>query len=1311
MGKACVYSPNKGADTFYKLKKEFGYEMAWELYGTATHPQFLSDYKNTLSLDAEGIPTFDSLMANKYIQNYIGEQKMAKVLQNELPVREDTLANYETCLTEAFKFNTENPNRHKYVAVVEKREDGKLQAKLVTRSEEAISNFEGQYAAKRLIDSLTPILEPLGITKGMLMEAEVRAGRTGVTDFKMAKVLADDTISMIRVANNMEGYKALSEEYAHLIIGALRNNPLVQRSLNALATDDEALKQVLGDEFDDTMEYQEGDREIIAEEALGKLFQSALQVQVNSPRSRTLIGRLFNYIKSIFRRMNMDDVQRAINDAEGAMSRLAKDILSSKQSLTRTQILASQRDVELNALSDMNDHCIEELKKLRKTEIKREKIGMVAPDVNQRRLDEIQSYIDGAKGKEGLMKYAAHALASLDDANRTFYDLDTASPKDQFSYLRGIQATLQSYKPFIDNFKQLYNASGQDSIDDDAKQVIDRLRLLYDDIADEFLRQSRYRFFEFIKPFMGKYIDDPTLGVGEQAVRDMMSKSEFDITFFDRWLDAMSDSSDVLLQSIDEVVKQAKDRARYAAIEEIKNIQNLMFELEGQGITDFDWMFERFRDGTKTGNYISEVNEEQFWRDYREMLAELDEKYGKNTSGAIATQKLQEKKAWIDAHADFDAFGQMIPDATVYKNEDFYKLTDRQKDARNRILAIKEKLDKLYGDDSVETLKAVQMRKRGAERFIQSLGSPSTIWSNLKEHLADEYLDREDDDQLFGATTAKGITDFAGNPFNVMPMLYTTRLKNPNDISVDLFGSLMAYAVATTQYSELEQVVDSLEVAKTIVYERKPKETRGGKNVVEKFTLRGEEVINQTFKKGVSNAYDRLVDYLDSQVYQKHLKDQGSIEVFGKKVNVNKLVSKLMESSSLFQMGFNYLANLANVMTGGSMQAIEAAAGEFFNAKELAKADAIYAKEFAGALADINRRAPQSKLGLVDQYFNIKGEFNKNIKFNDQRRSLLKRIFGKNVAFLGQEAGDHWLYNRTAIAMMLREKVQIPDGNGGMKETSLWDALQVKKDGRVYELVLPQGTKDSQGNTITMQDLGKFSRKMLKVNQSLFGIYNDDDTCAANRVAVGRMLLQYRKWMKAQYNKRFMGNQYDVTLEQWQEGYYRTFLRAAMELATGRIKLGKAWDAMSNHEKANIKRATTELTLFIGIFALASLLKWPDDKDRPWALKLAEYSTKRLYHELGQLSLSPAMVTESLKTLRNPAAVLSTVNDGVRLLGSILDPRDWMDEAQSGPYKGHSTLFRNTLRGPLPGLRQWKQIDRFLNNLDTSIDSFTRNAF
>lgn len=93
------------------------------------------------------------------------------------------------------------------------------------------------------------------------------------------------------------------------------------------------------------------------------------------------------------------------------------------------------------------------------------------------------------------------------------------------------------------------------------------------------------------------------------------------------------------------------------------------------------------------------------------------------------------------------------------------------------------------------------MRKDGVQRFIDSASQPSQIWANIKEHLASEFLDKEDDDTIFGDTSVKkGLTDFAGREFMVLPVLYTNRLSKPEEMSTDIFGTLMAYSAMSNRY-------------------------------------------------------------------------------------------------------------------------------------------------------------------------------------------------------------------------------------------------------------------------------------------------------------------------------------------------------------------------------------------------------------------------------------------------------------------------------------------------------------------------------
>ena len=291
--------------------------------------------------------------------------------------------------------------------------------------------------------------------------------------------------------------------------------------------------------------------------------------------------------------------------------------------------------------------------------------------------------------------------------------------------------------------------------------------------------------------------------------------------------------------------------------------------------------------------------------------------------------------------------------------------------------------------------------------------------------------------------------------------------------------------------------------------------------------------------------------------------------------------------------------------------------------------------------------------------------------------------------------------------MALRMKVKVSGNNNYI---SLWEALKTRNtfegNNSIQEMYLPEGTVDENGNVVDMQ---QFGREVLRVNQTLFGVYNEDDASAANRVAAGRLILQYKKWMKPQFNKRFQKKQYDVTLDREIEGYYRTLYRVSKELFRGHFQWQAMKDSLTETDKKNLLRCFTEMAQLFGVWALANLVDWPDDKDRPWAMKMAEYSAQRLTHELGNLAPTPMMLTELSKTFESPIASASAVKNLAIFVNSLVDPRDWNDELQSGTFKGHSTLYKNFMKAPFPGVAQYRMLDRFMNDLDTGIAYYVRS--
>lgn len=1311
----CTFIPSKGQDLFKGLKKQFGYETARRVFYIALNPNFIKDNGKTLSLNAEGIPTLESLLTNSYIKKFIGDVRMIKSLEKDYSEMEDTMQNYNNLLESAYNFNTSSVHRDSYVATVEHSDNGNLKIKIQVKDKTTIDRFNDQYSASLLNRRMTEIFSSLGLTIGNLSRREIRAGRVGVTDFSKARETALGFSTMIRVANNMEGAQAISEEFSHLLVGLFRNESLVDRAIQVLANDEDALRRILGDEFEDVLNFQEGNLELVAEEAVGKLLQKNLLNEVNLSQTNkpSLFRRMINFIVNKFRSFSLDSIDSAIFDADTSMNNLAKTILNGTRQITQEDIINSQREAEFNALSDRIDRNIEILKNAAKVEAKRYKISKETNKEKAEKLvNEILTYTDEeADTVLGLFEYSKQALAALKTLSVEFNNINVMTPEQKFKFLRYVRSYIQSYGSFINAMNDAIideeleeedmflfeGVFGEDTVT--LKEIIKDLNAYSKQLTGKFNRAASSSFVEFLKPFMGKEIEVPfgKYKGSVLSVEQLLKEANSDISFMDRWLDSMADSSDTLLQLFDAAVKSAKDIVRLDTIKGIREIEALRIEAESKGITSFEWMFEKDSDGNFSGDYISKVNQAQFEKDYSDFLDYLDRKYGKNAKGEDAANKIRERTEWLGENA-ISLFGPPMANPVKYVNKDFISLSTDKLDILDKFLAIKQKYDKKLPTHRVELMKAIQMRKGAFERFMQSATSPSSIFENIKESVANTFLDRRDDDEEFG-TVAKGLTDFSGREFMTLPVLYTNRLENPNEITTDVFASLMSYAYMANNYEQMDKIIDPLEIGRALVAEnRQVRKTRGGNPLVEKFEALDIEVVNKVLHVDGSNITQKLNDFFDSQVYGKYLKDEGTF--LGTKVNTNKLVSFVLKASSTAQLGFNWLANIANVGTGLAMQNIEAAANEFFSASELFSADRTYIAEMKNFGLELGKRNKTSKLALFDELFNVKQDYNKSVKAN-QKKNWLYKIFGENIAFLGQEAGDHWLYNRTAIAMAKRQKVNVP-GKGTM---SLWDALQVRGD-KIKEMFLPEGTTDSEGNIFSIT---KFSRKIAHVNQHLFGIYNDEDANAANRVAMGRLLMQYRKWMKPQYNKRFQEAQYNVTTGEFEEGYYRTILRIGNELIRGQVQLSAQWDRMSQHERANVRRAITEIIQFMAVWALANWVEWPDDKNRPWSVKLAEYTTKRLAHELGGLTPSTVMPQELLKTVKTPMASISAIQSLFNLFNSVISPEDYIDEIQSGPYEGMSTLHKNFIKSPIPIVTHYRQMDRFLNDIDTSIQYYVRS--
>lgn len=1325
MALSCSYTPHnkKGEELtgFKTYRKELGYQTAAKVFTQVISPSFKEEYKGKIKLDSQGVPTYESVSAIPYIKGLIGTSKLMDADQKGFPYVDNTRENYQRLILSSHNYNVNSDNRDRLVAVVTPSSDGsQLRVEVRERSEASVNEYKNQYSTSLLNQKLESILGDLGVSVDLLESNELT---DGYVDFSKAEKIADGFTGLINIANGMEGELALSEEFAHLLIGMFGDTPLVQRSIRILANNKALMKEILGDEYQTNVDYYTRNpnmdsfgneiplTDTLAEEVLGRVLQEKLKKGTSTDTSDgdssalyNLVSRLLSYIKRLFKGRNSDDIVRAKNDVDASMGELAKNVLEGTQKLKKDDIAKNKRNARFNHLRESTDKILSLLKNANEIERKRSKISPkeMTEDI-RKRITKLESLMTDKGKLEGLHTYAKWALTDLQQAMDKL-DISGAINTSDFAGLRHIKSVLDSYSGFISDFHEVLDDMGDEvTVSIDGQDV--NLRELWRDINDlyascdtAFKNQALASFSDFLAPIYEKSPlrnDDGSI----KELKDVLIGEDFDISEFDRWLTSMGESSSVLLQLFDKAVKNAKDKTRLSTMHNVRDIWKIREKAEKRGITDFEWMYERDSEGHKTGNYISPYNHGQFEKDKRDFERQLKEKYGNHPIGDDFKQAFAERKAWYELHAEKDMFGISYP-GKMYKNKAFDKLSQAQKETLNEILDYKDALERQLPKDRRSRVRAIQRRRSGTQRLIDTASNPTQALQSIKDDLRSAFRRSEDDDLMYGETT-KGLTDFTGQEYMTLPVLYTGRLKNPDTLSTDIFSDLMAYSYMANTYSEMSKVYDPLEIGVSVVGQKDFVKNSGSKAKEEVLNVLG-RVTRKNVKVGSNTSFaKKLRDYLECQVYGRYMKED---DVLG--VNAQKTMNVFQRLTSMAYLGCNYLAGVANVATAAGMQNIEAAAGEFFGAKELALADAEYAKmipEFVSELAD---RQKQSKLALFDELFDVRQNA-KDKLHNTQMKSIFRRFFGNNWLFIQQGLGDHWIYNRTAIAMAKKRKVKV---NG--KEMSVWDALEIATDNNGYKYMkVKDGTKNLDGSVF---DAGMFAREIAHINHTIAGIYNDDDQNAANRVMIGRLAQQMRKWIIPQMMRRFQSKRMILDIGKEEEGYYRTAYRLSRDLWKSGFKITQEWDKLSDSEKANIRRALTEMAQTYSIWLLVTCLgSGVKDPDRSWAMKFAEYMLHRETHELGFLTPGPMMLTEGYKTVTSPFVAASAANKLAQAMLTTINPANWFPDddelIQSGRYQGHSYLYKRWAELPLPPFTQWRQIEKFMDDLDTGTKFYAKD--
>lgn len=1173
-----------------------------------------------------------------------------------------------------------------------------------------------------------------------------------VFDPENAEITKDGLISIIRIKEGREGSEKLPEEFSHMVIEGIQYDPITKRLLNAVTPEvvkavlgdeydtyygiySEEAKQSNGEV---TVE------QLMQKEAAGQLLAESLKNSKLSGTIRFLANKVWNRFLNILPQSAEDEILDSVRDAAKYADDVAKMIVRQDEnlSLDNYSIINSHKLYNTKAKVDKVEATInkgfellnKKLHLLQKTSKTGEYDLKTARAINK-----IKSHLSKKEYAKGCTLFLSEALDSVKELQELVTQLKEEianqdmgnNLKYKAKVLNSIQEFNKVYKPVIKEMKKLVslNNAGEIEMESADAAEIERLANLIMPICDDIEDTGNELRVSILTDFYTMiWGEDKIRLIGKNrgdvfSIENLLKYASRDLGVFDSFVNSMSNASDPLLSLIDKAVKKQQIK-RDRELEKIKMQLGVAYKkLKKAGYND-DFIYERFDDGNPTGMYISEIDHAKYLEARNEYKKKIKPQV-KNYFDLKEEMDKWEKANNIEVKLDETGAVCKIPNPKIYHKgtdpnatvREIYNLSDAQMEYYNTIIELKKKCDSFLPASDVYLFLAPQIMNDVVEAAgTQSAGK---FGKTVLKSIQNKYVRHENDydfgriDSDFGLHTErikKVQLNLEGNEIqHELSVYYTQKISDPTRLSTQGTSAMLAYAGMAYDYNAMDEIVDLLELTRYQIDEREVSQYSSESKLVDDFTTLGNRIRTDYVKKGSeSNIAKRFDAYMESVVYKRKKKDQGTL--FGTELDTAKTIDALKEYTTLLSLGVNLFAGISNVTIGNMQMWIDAVGSEFFNLKDLAKARKQYTEMLPKYMGEYNSVVKDNKLALLIDRYNMLDEFFADLKDEKNYKNALSRLVGNGSVLFLNTLGEHTLHCRTALAVMNHQKMYEKQADGTYRELSLVDAYEVKelKDSKGEyagsKLVLkPNVFKKTEVQTdtggikteyveFTAEDEAKMRMRIQKVNHSLHGAYSEEDKGVIHRDALGRLVMQFRQWMPEFYNRRYGKRYYDAELGEYREGYYRTvgrfFLNCVTEYKNHELDIKTQFNNLSDHQKANVKKAAFEMITFLILSAIMLSLKdGVKDTRNYWGKRMLLYQAKRFKTELGA-GVPTLEILKNINTIiKAPAASLNTFDKLVDLLNFPLI----FENIETGKYKNWNKWEKNAIQ-TLPLYNQGRRV-------------------
>lgn len=799
--------------------------------------------------------------------------------------------------------------------------------------------------------------------------------------------------------------------------------------------------------------------------------------------------------------------------------------------------------------------------------------------------------------------------------------------------------------------------------------------------------------YSFLKIYWG---EDKVLSDGTKLSLDgengIMNIARKDINLFDRFLYAVNTTNDEMLNLMAEAVKQANEKRDTVLRDQVRVVRGITNKLYKSG-SDTSFMYEKDENGHPV-RIISDYD----WARYDKEL----EEYKKSLKDSRETKEDTELliQNWIQKHSKSIKYEYTTIDGKKKQLEMTVPIYNAPLSIKDRLSPEQYEYYKVAMGMKAEVLSQIDVLSNDelfnvieiADNFTDALANGNTdVFSSIKNQVLSAFTAREDEESYGSILDANDLKlthiNSRGEPIYTLPLFYRNKIKDRSRVSTDFSKSLMAYLSANQQYIQMNNILDALLLTKDWMLQVREVQTQiGGHNAIDRQSLGKKQYVIAASKKGFKSSLNGLTeDFFERLVYSRLRKDEGCI--FGSKIKWDKAVDMLTGYTSVAGLAVNFLGAEANLLVGKLQMLIETGlgmGGEFFNMKDMFYADAKYFQMLAPVLNEVNSNNKTSLLGLMMERFDVLDDFYEKMKETGFYKTPLAKIIGNKNLFVLYGLGEHLLHAQGMLAVLHNKKNMVLDDSG--KEVPIIEAFETQKD--EYggtKLAIKKGYTLKDGSAITEEHINKLKRRIAYVNKSMHGAFGTADKGMIHRYAVGRLIMNFRQWMPAHYQRRFRGEHYDTDLGELREGYYVSMFKflngCASELKSGKFDLAANWNNLTEMQKYNVKRTIAEVAIMAALTAMVALLGNEKDHKGNWARRHLIYETKRMLMETKASSpvAGYGFVKNIVTTLNSPVASMNTLEK----LCNVVNLTDAFITIENGKYKGDN-LYVHNLEMSLP---------------------------